>query len=307
METAALIVAAGMSSRMGEFKPMLSIGSISVAQRVVANLQQAGITKIVMVTGFQATKLERHLSGSGLIFLRNERFGETEMFDSVRIGLEYLRGKCDRIVFTPVDIPLFTAKTVRTLLNSTADLVCPMHGGRCGHPILISEIVFPALLADDGSGGLKGALRRSGAVRQVQPVSDAGILHDIDTPDDYSALLAYHNSQLVRPQITAALARETTFFDSQTVMLLSLVDETSSVREACSRMQISYSTGWNMIRRLEDQLQDPLILRSQGGSGGSQSVLSPQGRLLVSRFLRFQQELRDAAAVLYEKHFHDLF
>ena len=44
-------------------------------------------------------------------------------------------------------------------------------------------------------------------------------------------------------------------------MLLALVDETSSVREACSRMQISYSTGWNMIRRLEDQIRDPLILR----------------------------------------------
>ena len=45
MQTAALIVAAGMSSRMGDFKPMLSIGSISVAQRVVATFQQAGIRK----------------------------------------------------------------------------------------------------------------------------------------------------------------------------------------------------------------------------------------------------------------------
>ena len=43
MKTTALIVAAGMSSRMGNFKPMLSIGSISVAQRVVATFQQVGI------------------------------------------------------------------------------------------------------------------------------------------------------------------------------------------------------------------------------------------------------------------------
>ena len=42
MQTAALIVAAGMSKRMGEFKPMLSIGSISIAQRVIATLQQSG-------------------------------------------------------------------------------------------------------------------------------------------------------------------------------------------------------------------------------------------------------------------------
>ena len=50
MQTAALIVAAGMSSRMGDFKPMLSIDSISIAKRVVATFRQAGIRKIVMVT-----------------------------------------------------------------------------------------------------------------------------------------------------------------------------------------------------------------------------------------------------------------
>lgn len=60
MQTAALIVAAGMSSRMGNFKPMLSIGSITIAQRVVATFHQAGIQKIVMVTGFNAVTLERH-------------------------------------------------------------------------------------------------------------------------------------------------------------------------------------------------------------------------------------------------------
>ena len=58
MQIGALIVAAGMSKRMGEFKPMLSIGSISVAQRVVATLSQAGVSKIVMVTGYNATLLE---------------------------------------------------------------------------------------------------------------------------------------------------------------------------------------------------------------------------------------------------------
>ena len=96
MQIGALIVAAGMSSRMGEFKPMLSIGSISVAQRVIATLQQAGATKIVMVTGYNATVLERHLSGNGIIFLRNEQYETTQMFDSVKIGLRYLQDKCER-------------------------------------------------------------------------------------------------------------------------------------------------------------------------------------------------------------------
>ena len=113
METAALIVAAGMSSRMGSFKPMLNIGSISVAQRVIATFRQAGINKIVMITGFNAAMLERHLAGNNIIFLRNENYESTQMFDSVKIGLDYLADKCGRILFTPVDVPLFTARTVK--------------------------------------------------------------------------------------------------------------------------------------------------------------------------------------------------
>ena len=120
MQTAAIIVAAGMSSRMGEFKPMLNIGSISIAQRIVANFHQAGVDRIVMITGFNATTLERHLSGNGIIFLRNENYETTQMFDSAKIGLEYLKDKCDRILFTPVDIPLFTSATVKTLVDSGA-------------------------------------------------------------------------------------------------------------------------------------------------------------------------------------------
>ena len=48
MQTGALIVAAGKSSRMGDFKPMLQLGSISIAQRVINNFRQAGISKIVL-------------------------------------------------------------------------------------------------------------------------------------------------------------------------------------------------------------------------------------------------------------------
>ena len=139
MTSAALIVAAGMSSRMGDFKPLLNIGSISIAQRVVATFQQAGVEKIVMITGYNAVLLERHLSGNGIVFLRNEEYRTTQMFDSVRIGLRYLKDKCDRLLFTPVDIPLFTAATVRMLLETDAELACPAVGAETGHPILIAD------------------------------------------------------------------------------------------------------------------------------------------------------------------------
>lgn len=306
MQTAALIVAAGMSSRMGDFKPMLSIGSITIAQRVIANFHQAGIGKIVMVTGYQAVTLERHLSGSGVIFLRNDHYETTQMFDSVKIGLEYLMGKCDRVLFTPVDVPLFTAETVRRLLASEAALVCPVCDGQQGHPLLISAALFSKILSDCGEQGLKGAVSRCGAALTAVAVDDPGTLRDADTPEDYSALVEYHNSQLIRPVVSVSLNREMPFFDRKTAMLLMLIDETSSVRAAGQRMQLSYSSCWNLIHTLESQLNFSLIERTQGGAGGSQSRLTQRGRLLLERFNAYEQKLRDTASELYESYFGGL-
>ena len=307
MNTAALIVAAGMSSRMGDFKPMLNIGSISIAQRVVATFQQAGVEKIVMITGFNATLLERHLSGNGIVFLRNEEYERTQMFDSVCIGLRYLRGKCDRVLFTPVDIPLFTAATVRALLETDAELACPAVDGETGHPTLIAASLIDRILDDPGDQGLRGALERCGAEMTRLPVEDRGVLHDADTPEDYKALLKYHNEQLVRPVLSVSLAREKVFFDSRAAMLLKLIDETQSVRQACQRMQMSYSSGWNVIRTLESQLSRTLIRRSQGGAGGGKSSLTEDGKLLLERYEAFSDALRDQAGALFDDYFEGLF
>ena len=307
MQTAALIVAAGMSSRMGDFKPMLNIGSISIAQRVVATLQQSGVEKIVVVTGYNAVQLERHLAGLGIVFLRNEDFEHTQMFESACIGLRYLRDKCDRLLFTPVDIPLFTAATVQTMLETDAPLACPGCDGRRGHPILISSALIDAVLADSGKDGLRGALERCGAPMKEIPVRDRGVLHDADTPEDYKALLAFHNEQLARPQISVALVRELPFFDQRTAMLLRLVDETASVRTACQRMQMSYSSGWNVIHTLESQLNHPLVQRSQGGAGGGKSSLTEDGAALLRQYDLYSAAVRDYAAACFDDYFGGFF
>ena len=307
MQIGALIVAAGMSSRMGQFKPMLNIGSISVAQRIIATLQQAGATKIVMVTGYNATVLERHLAGNGLIFLRNDDYETTQMFDSVKIGLRYLLDKCDKILFTPVDVPLFTAQTVSILLESGAQLACPMCMGRQGHPILIENSLIPEILNDCGQQGLKGAMDRCSIPLQRIEVDDPGTVHDADTPEDFSALVDYHNSQLIRPVVNVSLNKEKPFFDSKIAMLLMLVEETNSVRAAGQRMQLSYSSCWNIIRTLENQLSYTLIERSQGGAGGSQSRLTPKGKALLQQYLAYEKALKEQAVTLYETYFGGIF
>ena len=303
MLTGALIVAAGMSSRMGDFKPMLELGSISIAQRTVANFRQVGVDRIVMITGYNAEILERHLSGNGITFLRNENYASSQMFDSAKIGLEYLKDKVDVILFTPVDIPLVSASTIESLIASSSGLAMPVCGGEIGHPIKIASSLAEGIIGFEGEGGLKAALDSCCAEREYIEVDDPGILHDADTPEDYSSLLKLHNSQLIRPEVQISLSKELPFFNEKMAMLLSLVEETSNVREACQRMQISYSSGWNIIKNLEQQLSSTLISRSQGGAHGSSSELTPAGKKLLESYLAYSAEIKKTANRLFDEYF----
>ena len=307
MEVGALIVAAGMSSRMGAFKPMLNIGAISVAQRIIATLNRAGVSKIVMVTGYNAVALERHLAGQGIVFLRNEDYATTQMFDSVKIGLQYLEHKCDKVLFTPVDVPLFTAHTVKAILESGELLACPICRGEKGHPLLIDNALIPEILQDGGEQGLRGATARCSAPLRCIPVEDYGTLCDADTPEDFAALVDYHNHQLARASVQVSLMKEKAFFDENMAMLLALVDETKSVRAASRRMQISYSSCWNKIRTLEEQLQCPLIERTQGGAVGGGSVLTERGKLLLEKYIQYSKAVKDTAEDLFQVYFGGMF
>lgn len=253
----------------------------------------------------------RVFSGLGVQSLQKgplllEQYRTTQMFDSAKIGLEYLKDKCDGILFTPVDIPLFTASTVSALMDCGARLVCPVCEGRRGHPILIGTELVDTILAYCGEGGLGGAIEHCGVEMTEIAVEDSGILHDADTPEDYRALLSYHNRQLVRPIINVELAKEKVFFYRKIAMLLTLVEETNSVRSACQRMQISHSTGWNIIRRLETELGRTLVERSQGGLGGGQSRLTGDGLRLLEKYNEFERQLREEGDRLFQDCFGEL-
>ena len=102
-------------------------------------------------------------------------------------------------------------------------------------------------------------------------------------------------------------SKEKPFFDSKIAMLLTLIDETKSVRAAGQRMQLSYSSCWNIIRTLESQLSFTLIERSQGGASGSTSVLTDRGRLLLERYNAYDKKLKELSTELYEDYFGGLF
>ena len=190
----ALITAAGKSSRMGSFKPLLKIGALTVAEQVVQNFHTAGIRDIALVTGNSAEELERNLEHLGLVFLRNDRYEYNEMFDSVKIGLNYLKDKCDKVFLTPVDVPLFAPNTVKALLKSKANIGIPAYKGETGHPIILDNNAIKKILGFSGDGGLRDAIANLHLDVEHIETGDEGMLYDMNTQADYDKILMMHNS-----------------------------------------------------------------------------------------------------------------
>lgn len=303
MKTGAVVVAAGMSSRMNDFKPLMKIGSITTINRVITTLTQAGVDIVVVITGFQAKILEKHLSKENIICLYNENYETTEMFDSAKIGLQYLMNKCNKILFTPADIPLFSVNTVKKLLKSKALLAKPVCEDRGGHPLLIDAELIPSILSYSGDGGLKKALSETKVKLERIQVNDRGTLLDADTQEDFKELLKYHNEQMLRPKTKIVLAKENEFIDEKSAMLLNLINETNSVKLACERLNISYRKAWNILNNMEDQLGFQVVIRYQGGAEGGHSILTEEGKEFLRCYMLFIKEAESSI----QKAFDEIF
>ena len=153
----AVVAAAGRSSRMGEYKPLLPFDGSTVIRRCIANLRSAGAEEIVVVTGYRGDELAAHLAECGVVTVHNPRYAETEMFDSLCLGLRALRRDCRTILLTPGDVPLVAPETVKALLEAEAGFACPVCAGRRGHPVALDAAYRGALLAYGGEGGPRGA------------------------------------------------------------------------------------------------------------------------------------------------------
>lgn len=185
----AVISAAGLSSRMGDYKPLLSFGGTTVAARCVETLRKAGVDEIIVVTGYRGAELRAALCGPGVRFVENPDYRTTQMFDSLRIGLAALPEDCTRVVIQPVDMPAILPETVTALLRTDGAAVRPACGGKSGHPLVLDTALVPQILAYDGAGGLRGALNTLDIAVTEVPTEDAGTRLDADTKEDYANLL----------------------------------------------------------------------------------------------------------------------
>lgn len=191
MNTGAVIAAAGLSKRMGQFKPMLPLKDSTIIRCCIQNFIDINCSPIIVVTGREADRLEEHIADLPVECIRNPLYARSDMFTSVTIGLNAIEGRCSRTFFTPGDIPLIKLCTMKQMLAMDADAVRPVYGGEPGHPILFGNSLISRITAYNGNNGLKGAFESLGVFFTDILTDDPGVLMDADTQDDYLRLLSY--------------------------------------------------------------------------------------------------------------------
>ena len=303
----AVIVAAGISIRMGRLKPMLSVGGESIIKRMIRMMREVGTEQIVVVTGYHNKVLEEHLKDELVEFVYNSEYVSTKMVHSLTLGLQALEGRCDRILFSPGDIPMIESDTLQLLIRHKGQFVRPVFNGKTGHPVVFDADIIPKIIGYQGKDGLRGILEENKVAITDVPVRDAGIVMDVDTKVDYEELLRQNtihvgDGKKLRMELNVCLGTDEMVFDASTATLMELISITGSMRSACQAMHISYTKAWKKMRQVEEKFHTHILQRNVGGTEGGSTRLTDTGMCLLENYDRMMKELEMISKELFQKY-----
>lgn len=186
---AAIVLAAGASTRMGRPKMLLPAGGGTLLSAAVQPLLEAGLDRVVVVLGDRAEEVRRgaQLPADPRIVLVVCADWRDGMASSLKRGLEAC-ADTDAVLVTLGDQPGVTAERIRMVTAAFGpgrNLVVPVHQRIPAHPVLFGRSLFPELEALSGDVGAREVIRRHTA-EAVQIEVEA--LPDIDTEEDYRRL-----------------------------------------------------------------------------------------------------------------------
>ncbi|MCQ2452687.1 MAG: NTP transferase domain-containing protein [Oscillospiraceae bacterium] len=190
MKSAGLITAAGLSSRMGSFKPLLELNGLPMLVHTVYSMQNAGLSPICVVLGHRSEELRPLLEPHGVLIAENPNPAGSDMLASVQLGLDKLKD-CDGFFLLPGDMPLLSPGVFRAVMKKAEETgssyVIPTVRGKAIHPPFIGRALYGQILSYGGEDGLRGALA---SVRRVTvEAGDMEMSRDADRPEDYEEIL----------------------------------------------------------------------------------------------------------------------
>ncbi len=192
-EVAAVILAAGGSTRFGSPKQLLDWQGRPLVAHVADAAWSAGLSPTVVVVGAEAERVRDAVASRPVQILRNYRW-EAGVSTSLAVGLSALPPRVEAALFLPVDQPCLTPQFLQSLVRRwercDADIVVPTGEGERAGPVLFGRALFPELARLSGDVGGRTLFARHEDRLCPLPVDDPWVLRDVDTPEAYAQLKA---------------------------------------------------------------------------------------------------------------------
>ncbi len=193
MRIAAIVLAAGEGRRIGRPKALLSIGGRSFLAHVCGLFGEARVDHVMAVLGAEAQRVRAEAGvPDGVTVVVNEAWRDG-MLTSIWRGLDEADAEgVDAVLVHPVDNPLVSLATIRTVVRSLrggALVAVPACGGRRGHPAGFARASWPALRAASPAVGARSVLLEHAEWVQLESAGPDSLV-DVDTPEAYARLCA---------------------------------------------------------------------------------------------------------------------
>ncbi len=187
----AVVLAAGMSTRMGEPKVLLPwADKKTILEHIIDQLFKARIEHVVVVTGHQAKEVKELVKPLGVEVAYNRSYKTGEMLSSLKVGLHALPDNVAASLVVLGDQPRIQPKVIYQILMAYAegkyDIIAPSYQKRRGHPILIGRRYWPEFYNLPRDGAPRDVINAHKDHIYYIPVNTDSILQDVDTPQDYA-------------------------------------------------------------------------------------------------------------------------
>ncbi|PCI63143.1 MAG: 4-diphosphocytidyl-2C-methyl-D-erythritol kinase [Kordiimonadales bacterium] len=186
--TAAIVLAAGKSSRSGQSHKLLSrIGNATVIEKTLSSLASAGIPSPLVITGHRADEIAAAIASPDVRLIQNPNYA-SGMASSLSAGVGALEDDIAQCFICLGDMPFVRAETFAALSKSAAniseaEIFIPTFNGKRGNPVLWRHTQFAKLRSVTGDKGGRVLIRDQDFIVIEVPVDDPGILIDLDTPE----------------------------------------------------------------------------------------------------------------------------
>lgn len=187
---AAIVLAAGLSTRMGQPKVLLPwTKNATILEHIIMQLILARVDHITVVTGNRAGEVHRLATKRGVETVHNPDYADGELISSLQAGLKSLPKNTAAALVVLGDQPRIQPRVVNQVAMAYAEgkgrLVAPTYRGERGHPILIDRRYWPELLALPPGGTPRQVINQYKDEMALVPVDTDSVLQDVDTPEDY--------------------------------------------------------------------------------------------------------------------------